>query len=769
VRVRGGRGRRLWPAVAAAALIALLSVSSGSSAAPRFVLVFGLARPHASVARARALARSLGLDGLVVRRTPSSYVVTDRSGERQLVLYKASGGFDYVNRRTYRRPPRRPLPTHVQARRHALLFLRAHRLLPAQDARFEVRPDSASRPTALVVTVTPLAAGAPVRDGSITFWLAGGGAIARLRDEYRPPSTTAIRVVSRSPAEVLADIRADLGATAGIRLRLAYAAQPPYLPQAYLDPVYEGVAHGFVLDRVPATTFTLRATITAPNPNVPIAARATVHLRASAADGKRPYAFIWSGNRSGFLGKGRALDVPLEAGDTEIQLTVRDSSGAVMTYAMPIRVVGPTTGGTAAPARENRTYGDGTISFRVDQDGTHPLSFRNVEAAGVRRLSDVYFGQFRYTALVRYQGSDYHITSAKCVPLTVAGDACALPESPYAQSAGASAPAAGASGARVESTVTVANLPGRLRLVVEGSGENAYCGQSGELGAVGLELLPKYVDGASGRVGGDCPGFRPSVEWSYQPPAVFRPSDFAHLCLQNAGLCDVPHSLLSQWSTGAFDAGPQPEIADFRLSVYTALLGAPGPEQVALARESSSPLRLAASDGAVDPSCRPRAIRAAGQLRDNDAFTCIAPLAVERSAVLAVPDGRGAWDNLHLKSEAPAPNGISFPGCNHPLKGYDIPSCIHLHEHWGDAIEPASRGQEVTVFVVRRKASEASPGSVESLANGEPLRHDTAHGYDLVLWHRSTASSTQCYPAGGVDNTRRPCLVFPTALFFTPR
>jgi hypothetical protein len=78
------------------------------------------------------------------------------------------------------------------------------------------------------------------------------------------------------------------------------------------------------------------------------------------------------------------------------------------------------------------------------------------------------------------------------------------------------------------------------------------------------------------------------------------------------------------------------------------------------------------------------------------------------------------------------------------------------------------RGQDVTVFINRR-STEASPDSVESLADSESLRQDAEHGYDVLVWHRSTASSTQCYPAGGVDNTARPCRVFPAPLFFTPR
>ena len=46
------------------------------------------------------------------------------------MLYKASGGFDYVDHETYRQAPTGPLLTLEQARRFAVPFLRSHGLLP---------------------------------------------------------------------------------------------------------------------------------------------------------------------------------------------------------------------------------------------------------------------------------------------------------------------------------------------------------------------------------------------------------------------------------------------------------------------------------------------------------------------------------------------------------------------------------------------------------------------------------------------------------------
>ena len=420
------------------------------------------------------------------------------------MLYKASGGFDYVDRETYRQAPTGPLLTVEQARRFAVPFLRSHGLLPSGTLRIAARADA----TVVVVTATPLLSGAPVLDGAVTFWLGAGGAITRLRDEYRPLAAP-VRVAARPNAAILKEVRDDLGTTTGIRLRLAYVAQPSYLDQPYLDPVFEAVAQGLVLDRVRATTFTPRVEITSPSASTPILAGEVAALRAKAIEGRGPYRYTWSANATGFLGNGKAVDVALAAADTEIRLTVRDASGAGTTYAQPVSVIGPVAGPPAAP-QSGGSYGDGTVSFEAEQDQTHPLRFKDVQAGGVQRESDVYFDQFRYALTVRFQSTDYHVTSRKCVPLTTTGDACELPKGPYAQSSGASAPSGNASS--VSSTLAVDNLPGRLELLVEGSAQTAYCGPSGELGAIALGMLSKFVYRTATRSAATAPAF--GLRWN---------------------------------------------------------------------------------------------------------------------------------------------------------------------------------------------------------------------------------------------------------------
>ena len=288
------------------------------------------------------------------------------------MLYKASGGFDYVDRETYRQAPTGPLLTLEQARRFAVPFLRSHGLLPSGTLRIAARADA----TVVVVTATPLLSGAPVLDGAITFWLGAGGAITRLRDEYRPLAAP-VRVAARPNAAILKEVRDDLGTTTGIRLRLAYVAQPSYLDQPYLDPVFEAVAQGLVLDRVRATTFTPRVEITSPSASTPILAGDPAALRAKAIEGRGPYRYAWSANATGFLGNGKALDVALAAADTEIRLTVRDASGAGTTYAQPVSVIGPAAGPPAAP-QSGGTYRrrHRQLRGRAGSDASAPLQGR---------------------------------------------------------------------------------------------------------------------------------------------------------------------------------------------------------------------------------------------------------------------------------------------------------------------------------------------------------------------------------------------------------
>src|SRR5207249_2917573 len=132
----------------------------------------------------------------------------------------------------------------------------------------------------------------------------------------------------------------------------------------------------------------------------------------------------------GFLGTGKHIPSRLGADDTELRLTVRDASVAGLTYALPVSVYGPSPVAPAAPGSSRQQpaeYGDGTVSFSAVQDQTHPLLFRNIRAGGTARIDSAYFDQFCYSLVVRFQGTDYHLNSHKCVPLTVPGDACTLP------------------------------------------------------------------------------------------------------------------------------------------------------------------------------------------------------------------------------------------------------------------------------------------------------------------------------------------------------
>jgi len=159
----------LGSVLVAAVSLATLICAGSSGAAPRFVLMFRVAQPRVTANQALALATSFGFNGPTVRAEASAFVASDVNATHELVLYKASGGFDYVDRATYGAIPSGPLPTEAEARAAALAVLRRHALLPGLSARISVRADVPAAPRSLVVTVTPLADGAPVLDGAIAL------------------------------------------------------------------------------------------------------------------------------------------------------------------------------------------------------------------------------------------------------------------------------------------------------------------------------------------------------------------------------------------------------------------------------------------------------------------------------------------------------------------------------------------------------------------------------------------------------------------------
>src|SRR5262249_44840608 len=132
---------------------------------------------------------------------------------------------------------------------------------------------------------------------------------------------------------------------------------------------------------------------------------------------------------------------------------------------------------------------------------------------------------------------------------------------------------------------------------------------------------------------------------------------------------------------------------------------------------------------------------------------------------------------------------VAFPNCNWPF-GFgrintdkDTAPCVHLHESWiNERPGPGqtfSKGQSVywNVVAFRAGAAEESPDppSIDApinTLNNENIRRFPEH--DLVLWVESIADSRQCHPkADGtlaeVDNSSRPCRVFPQGLFLSPR
>lgn len=329
--------------------------------------------------------------------------------------------------------------------------------------------------------------------------------------------------------------------------------------------------------------------------------------------------------------------------------------------------------------------------------------------------------------------------------------------------------------ATVFTGVTIDNLPGSFRLFFEYSATNEYCGppDPGEPVKKALLTLAVETGALAYPLGGKCPGVRPTVEWTYSPPcgSALTGATIQDICAQGAGLCTIPADVLAN-----LDKSRSYFIKEFRAKIETAIQPnrrGKGSKS-SLVKDGADEFKLAATDGPIDASLQPA-------LAPDQSFVFIDPVLNEKSVVTSNLGARGDWDNVHFKEEVSL--GVFFPGCNSPLvAGLDQNRCLHLHESWLNKTPGAnltySRGQKVLWYDLVFHPGEESPNGPASINNGEALGTPSVtfptkpFGKDLVLWVESIAASKDCAPttgAGGLDNTARPCRVFPQGLFFTPR
>jgi hypothetical protein len=776
------------------------------AAAPAGALnVWQIATPDVSAARVTALASQVfGFNGAVVE-TPGTFQINETvQPGRSLLLYKSSGVMEFVDTSKYQAPTYRPnLPDERQAVGLARAFLHAHGLLPPNPT-VETRTETISVKRVAVPNAVGISfegrlrvnatTEAPVREGEVVVWLGNGGEVIRLHKNFRDVVSPPVPVAPRPVDQVRAELAARVRTLSGLTVKLAYVSFDPENEEPYLDPVLEATdSDGNPAARARATTFTPRPAVIGPDPNVPVPAPGSTQLRATASDGTPPYRFMWQSNLDGFLGEGDVLPVQLSAGQHRIDLTLRDANDAGVGGSLLFSVApGDSSGATAvAPsgqalvraAAAAEVIADNTrisvsngVSFSVASQEARPIVLNSVDKGGIRRARNIYFDQVWYEIDVFVSGPTFYtLKSGKCRVRKTAGvNACAQPTAPFAQSSGTTPLNHDGTKALVTTSGSIANLPGILRFEFEYAGVDEFCGPEPDFLAGSL-LWIANAGGLAYPLGGTCAGLRPTVKWTYEPPCdkSISGAEIQQFCTQGENNCNIPADTLA-----GLDRSKRYFMREFRAKLSTAIQPplTTGTDVSSFVKDGNSETdALVKTDGNINRTLQPF-------WAPEDAFVFIDAVANERVATASKMGSRGDFDNVHIKEGVSL--GVYFPGCNNPqFKGKDQLPCIHLHENWLNqrpgVNKTYSEGQVVNWYdVVFRAGAEESPNGPASITNGEALSRvvpglkfpiGTA---EQALWVESTAASKDCAPPGafgGLDNTDRPCVVFPQALFFTPR
>lgn len=530
---------------------------------PYRVHVHRLAEPEVGVDRVAELAQDVfGFGGDTLEDDVTVAVLEANEPGRSLVLYRASGAMEFVDESKYRAEDYTPtLPAEGTAEGLARTFLQDHDLLPPHPTvetwREELTVGAQAIPNALAVRFEPrleIADGvlAPVRDGEITVWLGDAGEVIRLESLFRGVEGPPTEVPRRSDDEAWDDLADRVVSVGDLTLAPAFAVREPHLDQSYLDPVFElRDPDGLPAAITRATRFTPLLSYLGPDPSIPLFSATTVMLRAGATEGAPPYRFLWTSSLDGPLGEGETLPVVLSPGTHRIDLEVEDANQAGLEVSVPLVVRGLAPEPADAASLDDRgdvSVGGGPweterlpaskaglfgrfighgIRFNLTSQERRPMIFNSVRKGGFTRARNVYFDQFWYELTVNIGGVGYTLWSQKCQARETAGvDACVSPRNPFAQSRGATPIRFQPKAGRFLRRATVDNLPGTFTLFFDYGVRIEYCGPD-ELGALANRLgFLAYP------VGGKCPGLRPTVRWTYEPPpgGAVRGEDVLALC-----------------------------------------------------------------------------------------------------------------------------------------------------------------------------------------------------------------------------------------------
>lgn len=409
------------------------------------------------------------------------------------------------------------------------------------------------------------------------------------------------------------------------------------------------------------------------------------------------------------------------------------------------------------------------VKFYVLAQETRPIILNSVSRGGYIRAGNIYFDHFRYELDIDVDGSLVVVKSKKCFTRRTPGtQSCFWPQLPFAISNGSSGIFLTPGSGLITEHVELHNLPGKFAVDLRHQTVNAYCGESPWYLKPGV-WVGRRVGVIAYPLGGHCPGIKPELHWTYQPPhgGGVTGKQLKELCVLGGAQCEGFGNVIEKIKD---DKAYQ--ITDFRARLEMAAQSNEPlmDEKSSFAQDTAFPgLTLSSTIGPVDRSSQPL-----WALRDT--FTYITPVPEEMFKTVSHKGARGQFDNIHMKSEPT--DGIHFPGCNNPRwKGVDQFPCLHLHESWYES-NTYSEAQTVAWFdtIFRRGVEESPTNGAQEIVNPPealvtPLPGGLVPlGKNLGLWIESRASSKECgLPGGTVDNTTRPCIVFRAPIFFTPR
>ncbi len=646
---------------------------------------------------------------------------------------------------------------------------------------------------------------APIKHGGVRVRLGDNGELLGFHSKFVPVTlfgTTRLKdpfvAFEQGSAPGLIQLF-DADGSLRVNFKPVYTAATQGANATFLDPLFEvtGIDEPErELAVVAASSFTPKPILFGPRPGSVVDGSSPIPISVDVVGGTPPFDVVVTSGSDGVVGAGQEVEVSLSDGTQTVTVEVTDDNGSKVQTTTEFEVINspepPPFDPDAIPVDGELTQRatDGSffsMSARKDRVGPN-VSMSTSNGLGVANVS---FGQWRYRMKVLYKGQEFTLQSGKCRDLSKEGrTACDFPSGEGWVTVDSVTPSTYGTGSRVvTSNVTFRNVPGDLSMTFEYHvGGLMYAGPTlGVGGALGTAVvIPGFPLTPS--LGQASPGISPRVKWTYTPPTggfelsvcnglndIKREANELEGDPDEVGFLDVPQSMLDE-DCGPNGAGGSFSIVEIEVEMFTLVVPTMGPHATTLVRDGASPgLFLRAFDGTMDFSKQPTTLLDAALVavspllaRRNHMFTELNPMGGERTALTArVANNSSQFDNFHAKG-MPSIRKMTYPGCNSPFlleRPKDWRPCMHMHQRWFTD-ERYDLGQEVNWHVGRNNFQADPAERPEKFIDGQGFNLGPGGSLSAV-WIQSKGKSSECFPAGGLDNSGRPCVMFKAPLFGT--